>query len=281
MNNEYATELEEWFNANKRNLPWRENRSAYKVLVSEIMLQQTRAEVVIPYFESWIKKFGDFNKLAAASEEEVIKAWEGLGYYSRARNLHTIAKLVVTKYRGAFPSDKDHIISFKGIGVYTTAAISHFVFNQRVLGADGNINRVMSRFYNYNGIIANNNAIINLMDEFLPHTNSKNCFEALIELGATICTKKAKCIKCPIASGCKSYIEGTVDLLPLVRKRATQIKLLRVVFVIMHNDSVLVKKEKKKLMNGLYEFPYIEIKKLGEIPSAKKYIEKMLNIEII
>ena len=138
---EFAKELRCWFKKSKREFPWRQNRNPYHVLISEVMLQQTLAVVVISYFNKWISKFPDFESLAFASEEEVLKAWEGLGYYSRARNLHRIAIRVRDEFGGVFPSALPEILSFKGIGPYTSAAISHFAFDRRVLGCDGNIKK--------------------------------------------------------------------------------------------------------------------------------------------
>ena len=258
MTYEHASELTDWFAHVQRDFPWRKDRTAYRVLVSEIMLQQTRAAAVLPFYERWINRFPDFLTLSTASDLEVIKLWEGLGYYSRARNLKQIAITVMEKFNGKFPSSYEDILSFKGIGVYTAAAISHFAFNKRAIGADGNIMRVIARFYAYTERIDVKGGVTHLLDQFLPANNSHQPFEALIELGATICTKKPKCIDCPLRDGCKAFQEELQSVIPLMKQRPKMQKLSRKVFIIEVDGSVVVKRESKNLMKGLYEFPYLE-----------------------
>lgn len=253
--------LSEWFEEAKRSFPWRVKRNPYRVLISEVMLQQTLAAVVVSYFNTWMNSFPDFESLANASEDEVIKSWEGLGYYSRARNLHQIAKRVINEFDGEFPSEIDQILSFKGIGPYTAAALSHFAFNKRVLGCDGNIKKVLARYYGYEDFITNDKAFRELLDKFLPNDDSSNCFEGLIELGATVCLKKPRCHRCPLQEKCIAYQEELTDLIPKRKKREKTLHLYRAVFVIEFDGKVLVKKESQALMRGLYEFPYIDFEK--------------------
>ena len=261
--------LKEWFAGTRRDFPWRKSRSAYKVLVSEIMLQQTKAATVLPYFLRWMEKFPDFFALAAATEEEVVKAWEGLGYYSRARNLRAIAVEVVEKYGGKFPSEYDVILSFKGVGSYTAAAISHFAFNQRAVGADGNIKKVIARYFGHEERIDREKSVLELVDRFLPADGDPDIFEGLIELGATVCSKKPACEKCPLQAGCKAFLEGKTEQIPLVKKREKTVPIARVVFLLERDGKILIKKEEKKLMQGLHEFPYVETSELA------KAIERM------
>lgn len=277
---EYAQELVLWFEESQRSFPWRENRTPYKVLVSEIMLQQTLASVVVDYFNRWVERFPDFKALAEASEEEVIKQWEGLGYYSRARNLHGIAKRVMKEFDGKFPSSIDQILSFKGIGPYTAAAVSHFAFGKRELGCDGNIKKVLARFYGARSRIDNDKEFIDLLHKFLPDKDHDKAFEGLIELGATYCSKKPQCSMCPLSGGCVSYAEDLTELIPLRKKREKTIHLHRAVFILEHEGRVLLKKEEKKLMKGLVEFPYLEFDGTKEISDLVKLMEKQLGCKV-
>ena len=256
MNDEYVDELRVWFKQVKRDFSWRREKNAYKVLVSEIMLQQTKAVCAQPYFNAWIKRFPDFESLAKASEEEVIKLWEGLGYYSRARNLLQVAKVVVQKFDGVFPSDLDSILSFKGIGPYTAAAISHFAFGKRVIGADGNIKKVLARFYGHKETIEKEGPLNILLDRFLPKKDSSDIFEGLIELGATVCARKPECERCPLSGGCKAYLEGLTEVLPIRKQREKTIHIERVVGILETSTHILIKKGQEGVMKGLYEFPY-------------------------
>ncbi len=271
MSHEHASELTDWFAHVQRDFPWRKDRTAYRVLVSEIMLQQTRAAAVVAFYERWIKRFPDFLTLSKASDLDVIKFWEGLGYYSRARNLKQIAIAVMEKFNGEFPSSYENILSFKGIGVYTAAAISHFAFNKRAIGADGNINRVIARFYGYTERVDRKGGVLHLLDQFIPAKRSDQTFEALIELGATICTKKPKCIECPLRDGCKAFQEELQSVIPVIKQKPKIQTLNRIVFIIEVNGSVVIKRECRNLMKGLYEFPYLEedssINQLGVIES--------------
>jgi A/G-specific adenine glycosylase len=281
MENEYAEKLVEWFKESKRSFPWRENRSPYSVLVSEIMLQQTKAATVLPYFIAWMEKFKDFESLAKASPSEVIKMWEGLGYYSRARNLREIAIEVVEKYGGVFPDCEEKILSFKGIGTYTCAAILHFAFNKRGLGADGNIKKVIARFFGFTEMISKDKKLLQLLESFLPQTDRGDCFEGLIELGATICNKKPLCQVCPLSSGCVAFHENLTSLLPIVKKKEGITALFRIVFIIEKEDSIFILKEKGKLMNGLYSLPYVESDENYKEAIAKREIEKKIGAKLV
>lgn len=248
--------LDRWFQENKRSFPWRDGRNVYLVVVSEFMLQQTRACVVIPYFLRWIEKFPTFTELSTASEEEVIKMWEGLGYYSRARNLHNIAKVVVEKYGGQLPNSIEEILSLKGIGTYTAAAISHLGFQKKALGADANIKKVIARLYGLEGHSIDRK-VLQCLDDFLPE-KVDDSFEALIELGATLCSKEPDCLSCPLSSSCKAFETGQQKMIPAVKKREKTVPIFHLVYLLEKNGKFAVKKQTKKLMNGLYEFVAID-----------------------
>ncbi|NGX26593.1 MAG: Adenine DNA glycosylase [Chlamydiae bacterium] len=254
--------LKHWFEEEKRIFPWRIHPTPYGVWVSEVMLQQTRAIVVIPYFERWMQCFPTIQSLAGASIDEVIKMWEGLGYYARARSLHEGAQYVVSHYEGELPSDPELLKNVKGLGPYTIGAIRSFAFHQKAAAVDGNVIRVIARLYCYEEEVDRPSAqklIRKKVEELLPDTEPWVIMEALIELGATICVKKPSCEKCPLQEVCQAYLLGKAKLLPKKKKRAKIILLQRFVPVIYHKKEFLIQKQEgKKVMAGLYEFPYFE-----------------------
>ena len=256
-----------WFQEKKRDLPWREKISPYAVWVSEVMLQQTQVAVVIPYFERWMKRFPTVKDLADASLDEVIKMWEGLGYYSRARNLFQGAKTVCELFGGELPESEEELNLIKGLGPYTIGAIRSFAFHKKATAVDGNVLRVMARLFQVTDDISKGltvKKIRNLVEESLPDDNHWIVNEALIELGATVCMKKAKCAACPLQRGCLAYRHGLTQEIPFKSSGAATIPLYRAVGVIAQGDSFLVKKGvEEKIMKDLYEFPYFETDKEG------------------
>lgn len=266
--------LHEWFRQNKREFPWRDHPTPYWVWISEVMLQQTRASVVIPYFERWMALFPDVFSLASAPLEKVIKAWEGLGYYSRARNLHKGAQQIVEKWGGEIPSDRKSLESIQGLGAYTVGAILSFGFRQRAIAVDGNVTRVLSRYL----LIEENVCKLRvkqkisqsgeaLLDALEPWVT----VEALIELGATICTPKPRCSGCPLQEGCMAFKENKAELLPIKNEEKETIELWRTVALIECEGKILVKKgELGQVMADLYEFPYFESKKSQVKQMVKK-----------
>ncbi len=255
-------ELHLWFERNRRDFPWRREKTPYRVWISEVMLQQTRAAVVIPYFERWMERFPDVEALAAAPLDAVIKAWEGLGYYSRARNLHAGAREIAERFGGEIPDRKEDLESIRGLGPYTVGAILSFGFHKRAAAVDGNVVRVLSRYF----LIEENvsKAAVKrelqaraerLLDEKEPWVTA----EALIELGATHCAPRPRCEGCPLQSGCKAFSERKAEALPIKNEEAKTIELDRIVFWIEAEGKVLVRKgEAGRVMADLYEFPYTE-----------------------
>ncbi|MBA3603585.1 MAG: A/G-specific adenine glycosylase [Parachlamydiaceae bacterium] len=255
--------LKDWFNKQKRSLPWRNNPSPYAVWVSEVMLQQTQVAVVIPYFQRWMQLFPTIEALATAPLDEVIKAWEGLGYYSRARNLHAGASVVLSHYDGKLPIEASELAKVKGIGPYTVGAIRSFAFHQKAAAVDGNVMRVLARYYNIEEDICQPKTLKKiwyLAEEILPENESWVLTEGLIELGATVCTKKPKCLHCPLKKTCQGYIQGTTDELPYKSIKMKTEKLYRAVAVVRNSaGKILVKHvQTGKVMSGLHEFPYFE-----------------------
>lgn len=256
--------LKSWFNTEKRELPWRKNLSPYAVWVSEVMLQQTQVDVVIPYFLRWMTHFPTIQDLANAPLAEVIKLWEGLGYYSRARNLHAGAKQVLEQFAGKIPISKKELLTIKGLGPYTVGALLSFAFHQKTAAVDGNVIRVLSRHFQIEDEVkkpAVLKKIWQLAENLLPEDEHWVVNEALIELGATICQKKPHCSQCPIRSSCMSYLNGKATILPMKAPRKATIFLKRLVAVIVHQNHVLLQRgEPGKIMEGLHEFPYFEDK---------------------
>ncbi len=272
--------LRQWFLDHKRDLPWRENHSPYRVWVSEIMLQQTQASVVIPYFIRWMECFPTIEHLAEAPLEDVIKLWEGLGYYTRARNLHEGAKHMMKHHAGSFPSTTEELKSIKGIGPYTIGAIQSFAFNKKAAAVDGNVIRVITRLLGIPDDMAKaknqkvlQQEVFRLLPDFEPWVIS----EALIELGATVCKKKALCHQCPMNTQCYANLHFKVDAFPVKIKRVQYTTLHRSVVVILCENSVLLqKREKGEIMEGLYEFPYFEN---SAIDSITQEVHKKLSLE--
>lgn len=197
--------LVEWFNKQKRPLPWRKNPSPYAVWVSEVMLQQTQVAVVIPYFQRWMERFPTIQALAESSIEDAIKQWEGLGYYARAKNLHAGAKQVVANFDGELPSKVEALSRIKGLGPYTVGAIRAFAFHERSAAVDGNVLRFLTRYFAIEEDIAKigtQKKITALAESLLPEKEPWVFAEALIEFGATVCKKAPLCFECPLNKSC-------------------------------------------------------------------------------
>lgn len=255
--------LKEWFLATKRDLPWRQHPTPYAVWISEVMLQQTQVAVVIPYFLRWMQRFPSIESLAQASLDEVIKEWEGLGYYSRVRHLHAGARYMVEHFQGQLPREESALKQIKGLGPYTIGAILSFAFHQKKAAVDGNVLRVLARYFQIEDDITKPATIKRLRliaDQLLPDEEHWLVNEGLIELGATVCQKKAHCKECPLQHTCLAYRHGKVDQLPFKSKQVKITYLYRAVAVIMCEGQYLVKRgQKGKIMSDLHEFPYFEI----------------------
>ncbi|WP_373481447.1 A/G-specific adenine glycosylase [Acetobacterium sp.] len=269
--------LPNWFETAKRDLPFRRTKDPYFIWVSEIMAQQTQIDTLIPFYNRFIDHFPTIFCLALASEDEVIKAWEGLGYYSRARNLHQAARTIVSDYDGFMPDTLAELIKLPGIGPYTGGAIASIAFNQKVSAVDGNVLRVISRYANSFDDISDTktkNRITAWIDSILPE--AAGAFnEALMELGAMICTPKSpKCQNCPICSGCQSHAAGTTGQLPVKTKKQQQLTKEMEVGIVRQNGRLFfVRRPDSGLLSGMWSFPITEMtvghgldikKKLGE-----------------
>ena len=260
MPTEFAQRILTWYAQNGRSLPWRGHADAYAVWVSEIMLQQTQVETVIPYFERWMSRFPDITTLAEAGEEDVLRVWEGLGYYSRARNLHRAAKVVVLKHGGQLPADMAALRQLPGIGRYTAGAIASIAFGQPEPALDGNIRRVLARFFNLTLPAQSSEGekiLWALLSEHLPADQAGDFNQALMDLGATLCTPRTPaCERCPVESLCQSRALGVETERPVVMSKKP-IPHYRVTAAILHrNGHVLIARRRSEgLLGGLWEFP--------------------------
>lgn len=252
-----------WYDYNKRILPWRENKDPYRIWVSEIMLQQTRVEAVKPYFDRFMKVFPEVQDLAAADDERLMKMWEGLGYYNRARNLKTAAQKIVKEYNGKIPGDYDALLSLNGIGAYTAGAIGSIAFDLQVPAVDGNVMRVLSRLWGDDSDILKEKTKKEMgkrIQEYIPKDRPGDFNQALIELGAIVCIPNGKplCERCPWDTVCRAYKEDRIDQLPVKKPKKARRKEYKTVFLMETEDKVaLHKRAEKGLLAGLWEFPNV------------------------
>ncbi|WP_438447754.1 A/G-specific adenine glycosylase [Gorillibacterium sp. sgz5001074] len=270
----FSEPLLEWYRSVRRDLPWRRSRDPYRIWVSEIMLQQTRVETVIPYFNRFMEWFPTVEALAYAPEERLLKAWEGLGYYSRARNLQAAAREVCEQYGGRVPDTKEGVSGLKGVGPYTAGAILSIAFNQPEPAVDGNVMRVLSRYLVLEEDIAKPSTRIGiekLAQALIPEGTAGDFNQALMELGATICTPKAAhCLPCPVMEWCGARLEGRVDELPVKAKAKPPRTERRAVALVEgtgeHAGRVLVRQRPADgLLARLWELPHVQ---LPDGPSA-------------
>lgn len=264
MNSRFSSKLLAWYRDNQRTLPWRGHPSPYAVWVSEIMLQQTRVETVIPYFEKWMRLFPTVAALAEASEHEVLNAWEGLGYYSRAHNLHKAAKIVVEQYNGKIPRDLGELRKLPGIGRYTLGAIASIAFGMDVSALDGNIKRVYARIFDVREPVdspAGEKILWELADRHVPKGQAGDYNQALMDLGALICVpKNPRCLICPVMKLCQARQNGTQDQRPVKRPKKDLPHYVHAAGVIVKQVAnlpyvLLARRPSKGLLGGMWEFP--------------------------
>lgn len=252
--------LLQWFQKHQRLLPWREKYEPYQVWISEIMLQQTQVKTVLPYFDRWMKELPTIQSVAEAPEDKILKLWEGLGYYSRARNLQKAAKYMVEYYNGVFPSDYQQVLALPGVGRYTAGAITSIAFNQNQPLVDGNVIRVLSRLFLYTKNTRLPEAEKQMWEwaqEVLPKAKARYFNQAMMELGALVCTPKTPdCLHCPLNKVCRAYQEDLVSQIP-DRGPKKELKQIQVAIAIIRKGGKIFiqKRPNKGLMAGLWEFP--------------------------
>ncbi len=274
-----AQKLLEWFAESRRPLPWRKAYDPYEVWVSEIMLQQTRVEQMLPYYGKFLQKFPSLRALAAAEEQAVLKAWEGLGYYSRARNLHQAAKEVVQKFGGQLPPRLNDLLELPGLGPYTAAAVASIAFNKNHAVVDGNVVRVLSRFFAKKGGVK---GVQETAQEILPRGKARDFNQALMELGALVCVpENPLCGQCPLNADCVARRQGRQEEFPeRADKKRRPTKVFAAACVREGGKLWLVKGE-NKLLGGLWGFPLVEFKPLTDSKEAlEKRFEKTYAVQL-
>jgi len=259
----FANKIIAWYLQNGRELPWRNTHNPYFVWISEIILQQTRVKQGLPYYYRFIEKFPTVLDLANAEESEVLRIWQGLGYYSRARNMHFTSKIVCQHFQGVFPETYNDLLKLKGIGVYTAAAIASFSYQEKVAVVDGNVYRVLSRVFNIQDDIASGRGqkyFQQLANELIPELNSDKYNQGIMEFGALFCVpKNPDCPSCVFKERCEAFLTRQVDKLPVKIKKLKIRKRYFNYLVFNMNGSLLMKERLKgDIWQGLYEFLLFE-----------------------
>ena len=284
---EFSNSLVKWYLLNKRDLPWRNTVNPYPIWLSEIMLQQTKVAQGLPYFVTFIKEFPTVLHLAQADEEQVLKLWQGLGYYSRARNMHKTAQIIAFELNGNFPNNYKDLLKLKGIGEYTAAAIASFAFNEVVPVVDGNVFRVLSRYLDIETDIASALAkkeFSALAKELMPENNPALFNQAIMEFGALQCVpKNPDCNNCIFNNSCAALQKKKVGELPvkLKKTKVTNRYFNYIVFLDNSNNTIINKRTEKGIWHNLYEFPVIEAEEELDFETISKAIsEKYINFSI-
>lgn len=277
--------LTHWYSINKRQMPWRLTKDPYKIWLSEVILQQTQIKQGLPYYEAFVTIFPTVFDLANASEEQVLKLWQGLGYYSRARNLHATAKYIANDLNGNFPEIYKELLNLKGVGDYTASAIGSICFNLPTAVVDGNVYRVLARYFGVSIPINSTQGIKEfkaIAQKFIDVGNPGNYNQAIMEFGAIQCKPSSpNCTICPLQNNCKAFNKGMINELP-VKLKKTKVKkkyFNYLVLVSEDGETTLEKRQGKGIWQNLYQFPLIESEKSLSIQSLKKQqsFEELIN----
>lgn len=248
-----------WFSENKRALPWRNKYLPYHVWIAEVMMQQTQMDRGVEYYLRWMKQFPDIASVAYASEEKLLAAWEGLGYYRRVRHLQATAQLILHKYSGIFPERYEDILQLPGIGPYTAGAIASTSFNQDIPCIDGNVERVLSRIFDIDTPIRKEptkTQLYELVKQLIPKEKARDFNQSLMEVGAIVCKKKPMCLICPVSNICKARINGTQFNRPVLAKRVPTTYLKMVTGVLEYNQKIFIQQRlENDIWGKLWEFP--------------------------
>ncbi len=283
MTDSFANRLLAWYTTHQRDLPWRRTRDPYLIWISEIMLQQTTVAAVIPYFERWRRRYPTMESLARAREKSVLKSWEGLGYYSRVRNIHAAAKMMVRDYGGRVPDDPKLLIKLPGFGPYTVGAVLSIAYGQRQPVIDANVRRIVMRLQAMEGQAdASLDAeILPWIEKLLPSEGMSEFNQAFMELGALICGRQPQCPLCPVSGLCKAYTQGKQDMIP-VSKKLVYIDLNVVVGVFSRSNQYYIRRRPATgILAGLWEFPGGRIEE-GEShgEALARVIQKLCRVEL-
>ena len=277
----FTAALLHWFEENKRPLPWRVDYTPYQVWISEIMLQQTQMERGVSYFLRWMEQLPDIPSVAKASEDTVLKLWEGLGYYSRVRNLHKAAAQIMEQHNGQFPHDIAEIRALPGIGDYTAGAIASIAFNQDVACVDANVERVLARVCDIDSPVKlreNQHTIRHTAQALLPIGKARLFNQAMMELGALICSKKARCTDCPVSQWCEALHLGIVHERPVPTPRKPIQHITVATGILVHDGQIYIQKRRDTgVWAGFWEFPGGSVEE-GELPEetvVREFMEEM------
>ena len=260
----FTKNLTHWYSERKRSLPWRETQNPYYIWLSEIILQQTQIKQGLPYYEAFVSKFPTVFDLANASEEQVLKSWQGLGYYSRARNLHYSAKLIANELHGEFPKTYKDLLQLKGVGDYTASAIASICYDESTAVVDGNVYRVLSRYYGIETPINSTMGIKifkELAQSLIPDANIGDYNQAIMEFGAIQCKpKNPDCHTCPLQNSCAALEQNKIKTLPIkINKTKVSKKYFNfLVFISQDHKTILHQRTSKGIWQNLYQFPLIE-----------------------
>lgn len=280
----FHEQLLEWYEKKHRKLPWRETKDPYKIWISEIMLQQTQVNTVIDYYNRFIQVFPNVYTLAQAKEDEVLKLWEGLGYYTRARKMMLCAREMVEKHEAAFPKDYKKALKLPGIGPYTAGAVLSIAYNMPLPAVDGNVMRVLSRQFNIQKDTSKPQTR-KLFEEKVKQLLPKDCChfnQALMELGATICIpKNPRCHRCPVGLSCIAKKHNLQSLLPVkIKKSKRKTQKMVLAYVRYENQILLVKRSSQGLLGGLWGFPIIEIDEKTEYKSIEQELMEQFGLSV-
>ncbi|PIB30898.1 A/G-specific adenine glycosylase [Maribacter sp. 4U21] len=283
----FSDKILDWYQHNKRNLPWRGTINPYNIWLSEIILQQTRVAQGTPYYLKFIEAFPNVEDMAKASEAQILKLWQGLGYYSRARNLHATAKMVVADYGGKFPSTYKELLRLKGVGDYTASAIASICFNERQAVVDGNVYRVLARYFGIDIPINSTDGVKHfksLAQELLHESNVRDYNQGIMEFGAIQCApKKPYCLHCPLNNGCVALKEGKVDLLPIkLKKTKVRNRYFNYLVPILNHkkgntQTILRQRQGKGIWQHLWEFPLLESESELNLEQIEKEYRQVLD----
>ena len=281
----FSKKILAWYYKNKRDLPWRSTKDPYKIWLSEIMLQQTRVAQGLPYYEKFVKEFPSIYHLANATEEKVLKLWQGLGYYSRARNMHNTAKAIVENYKGEFPNTYKELLKLKGIGDYTASAIASISFNAPEPVVDGNVYRVLSRYFGVDLPTNSSEGIKHfksLAREVMNSNEIRDYNQGIMEFGAIQCAPKTpNCLHCPLNDSCVALKENRVNELPIkLKKTKVRHRYFNYIVAFDKNNKVVLEQRKGKgIWQNLYQFPLVETDKEFALETLKEETLKVLKIE--
>ena len=267
MSKSFSSKLLDWYETSKRDLPWRRTTDPYRIWISEIMLQQTTVSAVIPYYDKWMRRFPEMKSLAEAEESEVMNCWEGLGYYSRARNIYKAAKIMVRDHGATVPDDKEALVKLPGFGPYTAGAVLSIAYGQREPIIDANIRRVVMRLNAIRGKAdsSQDRRVLPLVARLRSEKRLSEFNQAFMELGALVCGRQPQCLRCPVRAFCLAHAQGIQDEIPVPKK--VEYVDIRTVCAVLRRGSryYLTRKTDKGVLAGLWEFPSRECQEDGKM----------------